>query len=116
MALDLSINDRNESRTFWTTAYVRASDLRGGDVARLSGVWRWIYGVDEEGDESVAKLREDLPDIMCVIRHAVDEKSTTDTYEDALLTMTTTTLVEIQVPVDNPPLNLRGSNASEGTA
>jgi hypothetical protein len=104
--IDLSLNFAGETRTFWTTAHVRASDLRDGDVAKIAGVWRWIYDINEEQIDEVKKLLADLPETMVVVRYAIDEQSDPSNFEDTLIVMRGTDLVEIQVPAPRPRVKM----------
>ena len=88
------------TRTFWTTALVRAGDLREKDIAKIGDRWRWIYGVDRElgVDRDTYLDDHNLLDTFTVIRHAMDELSRDGiTYEDTLIHLPSVDLVEIQV-------------------
>ncbi|MFB8442680.1 hypothetical protein ACFC7A_26880 [Streptomyces niveus] len=97
-------------RPTWTTATIRAVDLRDDDTVLINGTWREVFDVWKDGDDPAPQFGEGEPLTVAIlaktdwsspcwvaVRYVDEDRSTASDIESALHFLRLRELVQVQV-------------------
>jgi hypothetical protein len=108
------------TRSTWNTDTIRAADLTDTDTVLISGLWREILDVWQDGDDPSARFGADSPTAKSLlakidwsspcwigVRYVDEDRSTPNEIEDALHFFRLRELVQVQreIPATSDTLN-----------